>query len=412
MARHSGRTSSGRGRARSVGALAVATVCLASVVAAGPSAAAPKPTGPPLRIGIINSEGAPGLDFPELTEGFEAAGLYANDKLGGFGGRTVETVPCVAGGTPESSQQCAQQLVDDGVDLVMVGIDVFTDFTTLEAAGIPVVGTIPVLPGDYQQQHAVFTTGGNLSIMPAIVRIAKEDLGAKSVGLVSTDNAAGNVGLKLMTDSLDKAGIEYTVVKGGDDETDAGYQGLVRTATADGPDALISLYTGAGCTGTIRARASLGLDIPAIAIATCGTEEVLDATGDDAAGWIFGGASGEETGLVRVAKKYLAKVQGVSRKKADAGGLALVGFVALASVAEASQDLAAGGEVTGTSVFDAFATAKGRRLWGGGQPYECGQVAEYPAVCAFAIPFAVVGPGGKLKPYEGGKLVDGIPYLP
>jgi hypothetical protein len=71
-----------------------------------------------------------------------------------------------------------------------------------------------------------------------------------------------------------------------------------------------------------------------------------------------------------------------------------------------------GGEITGPAIFEAFKTAKGEALFGGGQPYECGKVAEYPAVCAFGIPFTEVKAGGKLKLLNDGKVVTGIKYLP
>ena len=396
-----------------LGALLIATsfVVVSSSVA-GASHATKKPTGEPITIGIVNSEGSPGLDFPEFTEGFNGAALYANTELDGFGGRPVKLEVCSVKGTPESSQQCAQQLVEAKVDLVVVGLDVYVDFKTFEAAGIPVIGNIPILPGDYSQKVA-WTTGGNLSIMPALVAVAKDQLKAKKVGVVSTDNAAGNVGLALIEGSLKKAGIEYTVVKGGDNETDAGYQGLVRQATQDNPDALISLYTGAGCVGTMRARAALGLTLPALAISTCATKDVLKAAGDDAAGWLIGGSFDDKSQVVKIVKKYVGKAKGVSPNKVNTGGFSAIGFQALASLAETAQRVQkSGGDITGPAIFDAFTTAKGERLFGGGQPYECGKVPAYPAVCAFGIPFTEVKAGGKLKLLNGGKVVTGIQYLP
>jgi branched-chain amino acid transport system substrate-binding protein len=390
--------------------LLVALVAVAGSTTAGASRTT-NPAGEPILVGIINSEGAPGLDFPDFTKGYEAGALYVNRELDGFGGRPVELKICTVKGTPESSQQCAQQLVEADVDMVLVGLDVFTDFATFEAAGIPVIGTIPILPGDYTQK-AAFTTGGNLAIMPALVSVAKEDLGLKTVGIVSTDNAAGNIGLELLEASLDTAGITYTTVKGGDNETDAGYQGLVRQATQDNPDGLISLYSGPGCVGTMRARATLGLELPTMAITTCGTKEVLDSAGDDATGWLIAGTGEGDAATVKKVKQYVAKVQGVPVKKADTGGFAPIGFGAIASVAETARRVGKSGEVSGPSIFERFTTEKGKTLWGGVQPYECGQEAAYPAVCTFDIPFVEVKAGGKLKPYRGGKFVNGSDYLP
>ena len=143
---------------------------------------------------------------------------------GGFGGRPIEIEHCTAAGSPETSQACAQELAGKGVELVMLGLDLFPGYDTFAAAGIPVVGALPILPGDYTAD-TLFVTGGNSTTMAAMVALAVEHFDAQTVGIISADNPGANGSEAALTAALDKAGLEYVSVKGGDNETDAGIPG-------------------------------------------------------------------------------------------------------------------------------------------------------------------------------------------
>ena len=60
-----------------------------------PSSTTPAPSGEPFVIGVVNSEGNPGVDFPDFSIAFRAAANYINSELGGFeravGHEQVET---------------------------------------------------------------------------------------------------------------------------------------------------------------------------------------------------------------------------------------------------------------------------------------------------------------------------------
>ena len=53
----------------------------------------------------------------------------------------------------------------------------------------------------------------------------------------------------------------------------------MREVASDDPDLLVSLYSDAGCIGTMRGRVSLGIDTPVITTGICSSTEVLDAGG-------------------------------------------------------------------------------------------------------------------------------------
>lgn len=372
------------------------------------------PGGEEMVVGLVNSEGSPGLDFPDIRNFTSATIDYLNER-GGFGDRPVKLETCATNGSPEGSQACAQELTGKNVEMVIVGLDVFVDYATYEAAGVPLVGMLPILPTD-NTANARFLTGGNSTTVGAMAAVVKEFFGASSVGIVSADNAGANATEAALTAALDIAGVEHSTVKGGDNETDAGFQGLMRQAADNDPDVLISLYADAGCIGTIRGRASLGIEIPVVTTAICADSDVIAEVGDDALGWHFVGISSEEdTPELAILQEILAPVIGVSPEEVDSTALGLggLGLTTTLSIAGYANLLAeAGGEVTGQGIFDFIGEGEGLTYWPGDTDIECGAAENYSAICAYTFPVATYDPSGEVLTVEGLEKVSSIPYLP
>ncbi|WP_395159242.1 ABC transporter substrate-binding protein [Ilumatobacter sp.] len=372
------------------------------------------PTGEPIKVGLVNSEGSPGLDFPDIRTNVSAAVDYLNEH-GGLGNRPIELVHCAVNGAPDTSQACAQELTGKGVELVLLGLDLFPDYATYTAADVPVIGMLPILPGDYAA-NALFLTGGNATTMASIAAVAKDHFGAATVGIVSADNAGANASEASLTASLDAAGIAHTTVKGGDNETDAGYQGLMRQAADGDPDVIISLYADAGCIGTIRGRASLGIDTPVITTSICADADVIAEVGDDAIGWVFAGIqTTEDTPEKLILQEVVAPALGIAPEEVDPtalglGGLGVVMTMSLAVYSNAV--VAAGGDLTGKSLYEYLGTTPALQQWPSGSLVECGQSETYSAICAFTFPFAEYLEGGQVLTVPGLEAVSSIAYLP
>jgi branched-chain amino acid transport system substrate-binding protein len=372
------------------------------------------PTGPQIVMGLVNTEGAPGLDFPDIRIDIQAAVDYLNQH-GGLGGRPIKIENCTAKGSPESSQSCAQELVGKKVEMVLTGLDLFPAYATYTAAKIPVVGVLPILPGDYTAK-ALFLTGGNATTMAAVATVARDTFHAKKIGIVSADNPGANGTEAALTASLDKAGIAHTTVKGGDNETDAGYQGLMREVTKNNPDLLVSLYSDAGCIGTMRGRASLNITTPVITTGICSAKDVIDAVGDDAIGWTFVGVNADQTTpQQQIMHEIMAPSLKVSPDKVDstALGLGALGIFEIMSLAVYGDMMqTAGKKVDGPSLYSFLETSKNLTLWPGGAPIACGSAAKYPSVCSFNFPFAEYQKGGKVVPVKGLESVSSKELLP
>jgi branched-chain amino acid transport system substrate-binding protein len=372
------------------------------------------PTGEPMRVGLVNTEGTPGLDFPDIRLAISGAVDYLNEH-GGYGGRPIDLEICTAAGSPETSQACAQELTGGGVELVLLGLDLFPDYATYTAAGVPVIGVLPILPGDYTA-NARFLTGGNATVMAAAAGVAQQHFGAISVGIISADNPGGNSSRDALTAALDAIGIDYVSVTGGNTETDAGFLGLMSRAASGDPDLIVSLYDDAGCIGTIRGRATLGLDIPVLTTGICASSAVIDQVGDEAIGWNFMGvATPSDDPAALILGDIMGPVLGVAPDEVDSTSLGLGGlglFMTMSLAVYANQLVADGADVTGPALFDLLDTADDLTLWPGGAPVKCGAAPAYPSVCSFTFPVAEYLPGGEVRTIPGLDAFSALEFLP
>jgi hypothetical protein len=274
---------------------------------------------------------------------------------------------------------------------------------------------LPILPGDYTA-NALFLTGGNATTTAAMAAVAKNHFKAKTVGIVSADNAGANGTEASLTAALDLAGIAHTTIKGGDNETDAGYQGLMREASKDNPDLLVSLYAGDGCIGTMRGRAALAIEIPVITTAICSGRDVLSEVGEDAVGWTFIGVRTQEvTPELAILQEMLAPALGVEPADVDstALGLGALGMIGIMSVTQFANMMAAEGtDVTGPALYEFIKSTPGLSAWPNGAGIECGASAKYPSICAFTFPVSEYVSGGKVVTIEGLDAVSTKDFLP
>ncbi len=369
---------------------------------APPSTIAP-PSGEPFVVGVVNTEGAPGLDFPEFANAFRAAAALANAELGGFGGRPVELEVCVAKGSPESSQACAQELAAKGVDLAMIGFDIFVDYPTFAAAGIPVIGAVPILPPDYSAE-AIYITAGNLVVQGSTANAITNPkyLGLTKVAIIANDSAATVSALASLEPALAKGGATVTVIKGGENETDAGFRSLMQQAAATDPEVIISMYGQAGCVGLMRARVELGVEAPGFSTTACLGDAVIDAVGDAAVGWYFAGATGgAETEVSIQMRKWVGETIGVAPDDVDPFGFTSLGWLQAMTVQQVAAGI--GPSVTGQAIFDAFRAGTAVQ-WGTDDVLACGSVPSLSAVCSFAIPFAEYTADGAVAAFGGDNI--------
>ena len=213
--------------------------------AAGPA------DGTPIKIGFVNLEGG-AVSLPELRIGVETAAEYINAH-GGAGNHPLEIMPCNVDGTPEKSIDCANQLVGDGVSIVMEGYDPSSDamLPVLDSAGIPLTGHAAFGPQQQVADNAFFFGTANPSFTAGFLDYYAKN-GATSIMLFLPDNAAfrdtAETIAKPIAASLD---IDATVTFY--DPASPNWDALATTALADNPDVVGTVAPDGDCVGLLGA---------------------------------------------------------------------------------------------------------------------------------------------------------------
>ena len=238
-------------------------------------------SGEPVVIGFVNSEGG-AFSVPEMRVGSEVAETVVNENLGGIAGRPLEIVRCATDGSPESSIDCANQLVEEGVSAVHVGTDLGSDamVPVFKDAGIPIVGHVQLGIAGMFDDNSYYLGSAALAYGVAALQFYA-DQGAESITWFFPDAPTSRVFTDtVLTPAATEMGIEYKSVYY--DAASPNFPVLAATAASESPDVsgalaatdgqcaeMISALRGAGYQGDILAASCVGLH---------------DAVGDDAVG--------------------------------------------------------------------------------------------------------------------------------
>jgi branched-chain amino acid transport system substrate-binding protein len=393
-------------------------------------------TGEPIKIGVQNLEGDPAGSFPEFSVSIQAAADYANEELGGLGGRPIEIVLCKSVVTPDDSQRCANELSAEGVELVFTTIAFFgNQYSIYQGSDIPVVSITPVTIADFTTPgvYAIGAGGGCLGVHTGLAQIASDEIEelegieVTKVGIPWADTPPGVVCYNdLEAKPLDVInGTEPGDSARAGERPDLEYLGVpVAPASPDvtpqateildyEPDVIIYSAQGADCWNFVDALGRLGWtpdQIPLILSGACTDFTAMAAAGDLAVGiYLTGTEKGLLVPLDSVEGEHLEEATIYQTKGLEYGmteddlfkGFAGQGFSAVMNLWEVSKTI--DGDVTGQSLGDALAATDGSVSAFGGSPLNCAGAPEpYVSVCGSAINLSV---------WDGTQLVEVIPRL-
>lgn len=218
----------------------------------------PAADGEPITIGFVNMEDGPAAQTT-LGESAEAARRYINDVLGGIDGRPLEFEKCSTNGTPESSAQCANQMVSAGVPLVYQGFDSGNTalHPILDAAGIPWVGQEPFTASDYESGY--FFAGSQVAYALGAGAFLRDVVQPERITILSyTTPTALAANERYLGPAMEAAGAEVEIVHVEYGAPDVSVQ--VSAAMANDPDAIVFFMGDADCTKVVVAADQLGYD--------------------------------------------------------------------------------------------------------------------------------------------------------
>lgn len=243
-------------------------------------------TGEPVKVGLITEGGSEAIGSQSaLTEtGADVAVHYANEYLGGIGGRPIELVVCGTQATPAGAQDCANQMVEDEVVAVTMPFSGFGEATApiITGAGIPYVTGSGNSAAELTAPGAFALTGGYPGTLGAFAQHAK-DQGFEKFAMVVIDvPSATQAAEQLGGMVFGNAGVEFEVITAAPGTPDLTPQ--VQAAVDGDADAIGLTGDVTFCSSFLQAYQTLALDVPKYVIAPCVDSTVIESLGDALAG--------------------------------------------------------------------------------------------------------------------------------
>ncbi|MDL9938107.1 ABC transporter substrate-binding protein [Gordonia sp. ABSL1-1] len=352
--------------------------------------------GDTVKIGLINPEDGPAISQPENREAAQAVVAYANENLGGIGGRPIELVICKNHEDPASARSCAQQMVEAKVPAVVVTASAVSTVLApiITGAGInyaSVIGSGPELTSD----NAYIWSGGSMAYA-YMAKYAAEQ-GLKKVTAYTIDVPAGIAGLQRVAEpAFAAANIEFKIVRIPPGTPEVTPQ--VTSGLTGGTDGAIVIGDTTLCTSIFKA---LGTQAPSIVKMTpqsCANPLVEKAVGASMNGTrVFSTADtvsdSPETQL------YLAIMQKYA-PGTDTQGYAVTGYQSMLGFVRAVAGIN-GTDITAESIRAAITSAKNVPLPAGdGLTFSCNQQAQpqLKAVCGKGMIVTTMQDGKATEP--------------
>ncbi|WP_024793583.1 ABC transporter substrate-binding protein [Tomitella biformata] len=286
---HALRTAGGIAAIASIIALTTLTACSSS--SDGPSVDLTSTSGLPsdafpgqsasgesVKIGLIANVGGTTISQPESREAAEAVVKYANENLGGLGGRPIEVVSCNSLEEPVSARDCANQMVEAKVPVVVVTGTGFGNIMApiITGAGIPYVTAIAGSVAEVSADKVYVWTAGSLSSLAMATYAA--DAGMKNVTAYAIDVPAATGALKSIGGpAFETKGVNLNIVPiplGTPDATPQVFAGLDTN-----PEGVIIYGDSTVCISVMKSLAALGSEAENLTTQACADPEVIQSLG-------------------------------------------------------------------------------------------------------------------------------------
>ncbi len=242
----------------------------------------PQPaSGEPVKIGMITEGGseAIGSQAALAEQGAEMAVEYVNEYRGGIAGRPIELFVCGNQATPTGAQDCANQMIEQGVVAVTLPFSGFgaAQAPIITGAGIPYVTGSANSAEEYTAANAFALTGGYPGTLGAMAQHASEHGVAKFAMVVIDVPSASLAAEQLGGLVFGNAGVEYEVITAAPGTPDLTPQ--VQTAVDGGAEAIGVTGDVTFCTSFLQAYQTLALDLAKYVIGPCVDPTVVESLG-------------------------------------------------------------------------------------------------------------------------------------
>jgi branched-chain amino acid transport system substrate-binding protein len=362
-------------------------------------------SGDPVKVGLITEGGSEAIGSQSaLTEqGADIAVQYANEYLGGIGGRPVELVVCGNQATPAGAQDCGNQMVEQEVAAVVLP---FTGFGEAQApiitgAGIPYVTGSGNSSAELTAPGAFAVTGGYPGTLGAFAQHAKGQGYEKFAMIVIDVPSASQAAEQLGGIVFGNAGVDFETIAAAPGTPDLTPQ--LQTAVDGGADAIGVTGDVTFCTSFLQAYQTLALDIPKYVIGPCVDQTVIDSLGSVLEGSYLatnGSTEGSDAELFAAMVAKYAPDEDIDPDLVVSAGVA-AGVGSVMNLVRAMEGLT--GEVDKDTVLAQMKTAKDVEVFGsGGQTFTCdgSAITIMPNICSAEFNIGTLTSEGKVENAE------------
>lgn len=352
-------------------------------------------------VGLINTEDARVGSFPDLRRGAVAAARYVNDTDGGVDHRPILIVPCATDGTPESSQACANKLINRHPVAVIGGVDLGAASTLppLQAAGIPYVGGTPAATDALTSSGSFMLTGGTATEVLGEVAYAAKTLHVTRMSAVYVDvPGLLSTAVGLLSSIARKLGVtEFKTVPVQPDAPDV--TPALAAAASINPQAILAVFPGQTCTRVIEGVAAVGGGARMMYPSLCAGKQALGAAGGAGEGSVI--ASGYRPYTDTADKDVAVYLAALHRydSSLDPSLLSQAGFSVVMDLSQVMAEVT--GPLTAASLSTALSNTRHHANFMSA-PFTCDgkQISLLRSLCNTSTQISVIH-GGKLDPVGG-----------
>lgn len=337
--------------------------------------------GSPIVFGVLNLQSGP-VTFPEALTAEQAAVSYVNAYKGGIGGHPIKLVSCSTDGSPATSAQCANQILDQHPVAILGAADTGAPgaIPVWQRAGLAYLGGIPFTPVEQNYKNAVIFSSISTADNAAASVYAAKTLGAKSAAVIYTSDTQGtSVALNVIEPTMKAAGIT-TITGIAIAPTASDVSSAVATALGAKPD-VIYINAPAACPNILSSLKQLGNTAKLVGIDPCTSPAAIKGANGGAEGLYFASPVLDPSANTADTKLYLAVLKKYAPASIALDSIAAIGFQSVIDVQSAlgkftSKDL------TASKILSAFRTGSNHTNFMG-HPYTCDgtQLAGATAVC-------------------------------
>lgn len=355
-------------------------------------------TGEEVKVGFISDGQSDAIDNSSETPAAEAAAAYANDYLGGAGGRVIDLVTCDTGQTPAGAQDCVAELISAGVVVIVNGVSGQTETINAEAneAGIPFIQNGGISQEAFGSPLTHIMTNGLAALVGPAAVASEEGLATAGIIVIDVPAASGPIGAAapLFYGNVGVAVEIVAIAPGTPDMTPQ-----VQAAISNGVEQFAIIGDEPFCTSAISAIQLLGFGGPVVIIRTCiGETSVAEV---DMEGLLLIGLTSDDPNDPEVALFAAVMAEYAPDELTDS--IAQAGYGAVLGFARAVADHPEG-EMTPESVQEAIVAMDPAPLPLGpnGATFQCNRTAITiaPAICSAASAITALNSEGESTGYR------------